>query len=49
MATDKPKCPVINTTAGVPMADNLNSLTAGVRVPAVVTLFIHYILNTVQP
>jgi len=33
MATDKPQCPVMITAAGVPVADNQNSLTAGARGP----------------
>jgi hypothetical protein len=33
MAKDKPQCPVMTTAAGVPMADNRNSLTAGARGP----------------
>jgi catalase len=31
MAKDKPQCPVMTTAAGVPLADNQNSLTAGAR------------------
>jgi len=33
MAKDKPQCPVMTTAAGVPVADNQNSLTAGPRGP----------------
>jgi catalase len=33
MAKDKLQCPVMTTTAGVPVADNQNTLTAGVRGP----------------
>ena len=33
MATDKPQCPFMTTAAGVPVADNQNSLTAGPRGP----------------
>lgn len=33
MAKDKLKCPVMTTVAGVPVADNQNSLTAGARGP----------------
>jgi catalase len=33
MATDKPQCPFMTTTAVVPVADNQNSLTAGARGP----------------
>lgn len=31
--SDKPACPVMTTTAGAPIADNQNSLTAGARGP----------------
>jgi len=33
MAIDRPQCPVMTTAAGVPVADNQNSLTAGPRGP----------------
>lgn len=33
MAKDKPRCPVMTTAAGVPVADNRNSPTAGARGP----------------
>jgi catalase len=33
MKTDKPQCPVMTTAAGVPVADNQNTLTAGPRDP----------------
>ena len=33
MATDKPQCPFMTTAAGVPVADNQNSLTAGPHGP----------------
>jgi catalase len=33
MKTDIPQCPVMTTAAGVPVADNQNSLTAGPRGP----------------
>jgi len=33
MANDQPRCPVMTTAAGVPVADNQNSLTAGPRGP----------------
>lgn len=33
MAKDQPRCPVMTTAAGVPVADNQNTLTAGPRGP----------------
>jgi catalase len=33
MTKERPQCPVVTTAAGVPVADNQNSLTAGARGP----------------